>query len=85
MYKLILIGGEYDAHDFVKAHETEIHTIEEWENILKAEGLWYNVRYFETLKEMRAYESAIGDAENYLSSDYYTFAFIESKKISDSN
>lgn len=83
-WTIILVGGEYDAHDFVKAHEKEVHTISEWEKILRENGLWYNVRSFDSVERMQAYESAIGDVENYLSDDFYTFGIISDWMINKS-
>lgn len=82
---IILVGGEYTAHDFVKEHEKDVHTISEWKHILRENDLWYSIRSFDSLERLQAYESAIGDVENYLSDDFYTFAIISNTMIKKEN
>ena len=80
-YIIILVAGEYDAHDFVEKHKGETFCVDKWETMLHEEGLWYNVRSFDSEERMNAYISAIGDVENYLSDDFYTFGIITSDMV----
>ena len=75
-FTVILLCGEYESYEFAQKHKDETHTVEEWENLAKAEGLTTVTKHFPTLEALLAYRTAIEDAENYLSSDFYTFQTI---------
>ena len=81
MYKIILLAQEYDAHNFVEKHKGETYCLDKWKSMLNEEGFWYVVRFFDSAERMNAYISAIGDVENYLSDDFYTFAIISNEMI----
>ena len=82
MKRIILVMGEYACKDFTDAHKNEKHTVEEWkEMIAENDELSCTVRAFSTGEALVAYKTAVEDCENYLSSDFYTFAFIGPDQI----
>ncbi len=81
-FPIIVLYGEYIADDFFQKHFNEFHTINEWVELINdsdeyKNGLFYEVKTFDTLEQSLAYQMAIDDIENYLSSDFYTFRVIK--------
>ena len=82
MFTIILLMGAYVCMDFKEKHIGEKHTLDEWEKLIEESDeynsgeLAYSVKTFDTSAEMEVYNKCITDVENYLSSDFYTFATI---------
>lgn len=81
-YLAIVVFGEYNCYDFVKAHEGEKHTPEEWYDLAEefrgddGNGVFLELHHFQTRAEMLAFAHGIEVADNYFSDDFYSVVTI---------
>jgi len=74
----IVVFGEYNCYEFVKEHEGETHTPEEWQDLAEkyvgnnGDGVFVKLYRFETREELLAFQQGIEVADNYFSDDYYS-------------
>lgn len=84
--KIVLLLGEKVSMDFLRKHQFERHTADEWAGMVKAspeadEGLYAHVIELKSNEELKGFISGVREMDDYLSEDHYNAAIISGERV----